>query len=218
MYSTTSSLSQFSPQQSVQNDIPKGQLKELVNLELMDLRKRYTKASPASMLKFPYSLLLAEDDNGEIVGTLGLDFQILDKKENKFKKLTSSSISFLETDYEEPVVVLSNLAVRPDKRKLGIGRMLLKESEGVVQTWGYNSIFLLVDSQNMNAQKLYKKCGFKAVFEGEGTCVAIGAVGLRTQECVNVCYKKVLRGGKGSGAIEMPNFGEMFSGLFRRSS
>lgn len=194
------------------SSIPKGQLKELTNLEFVDLRKRYSRSSQASLLKFPYSLLLAQEGaDSNIVGTLGLDCQILDKKHNKFKKITSSSLSFIDADYEEPVVVLSNLAVRPDKRKLGIARMLLQESESLVLEWGYDNIFLLVDSLNLNAQNLYKKNGFKAIFEDkDATCVAVGPYGLRTQECVNICYKKSLKKDNNKQGI----IGNLFSTFF----
>jgi len=204
MYSAPSALS----------SIPKGQLKELTNLEFIDLKKRYSRASPASLLKFPYSLVLAEDESegGAIVGSLGLDCQIFDKKEKKFRKLTSSSISFLSEDSEEVVVVvLSNLAVRPDKRKLGVARRMMEESERLVKEWGYSSIFLLVDSLNTRAQTLYKKRGYKVAFkDDDATCVAVGELGLKTAPCINLCYRKDL------STLAAPSLGNLFSGLFRK--
>jgi len=195
--------------------VPTGQMKELTNLEFLDLKKRYSRASPAALLRFPYALLVAEEEGtGEMVGSLGLDCQILDKKSNKFKKVTSSSISFLADDSEEVVIVLSNLAVRPDKRKLGVARMLLEESEGVVKEWGYKSIYLLVDSLNARAQTLYKKRGYKVAFkDDEATCVAVGDFGLKTSPCINLCYKKDL---SSSFSSSSPSFGSLFSGLFRK--
>lgn len=210
--------------------VPRGQQQELVRLEMADLRKRYVGGSSAGT-SFPSALLIAQED-GEVIGTLGLDFQILENissqsssgsvntrdnknsnnsNKKKFKKLTQSSFSFLDETNEKIVVVLANLAVRADKRKAGIGRLLMKESEQIVLKWGYKEIYLMVDSENTNAQRLYSKNGYRIFFEdADATCVAVGEYGLKTKECVNQCYKKSLSANSIGGGWRGKNF---FTGL-----
>ena len=54
-------------------------------------------------------------------------------------------------------------------------------------------MFLLVDSKNIAAQKLYQKLGYKKMFEdNQATCVTSSPTGLRTSPCVNYCFKKDL--------------------------
>ncbi len=65
-----------------------------------------------------------------------------------------------ETDAGE--VYLDTLYVIPQARKRGIGRMLIedaaKKAAGIGKPLG-----LLVDNDNLRAQRLYKSCGFKDV-------------------------------------------------------
>ena len=44
-----------------------------------------------------------------------------------------------------------------DKRRLGIAKKLTLECEKLAKDWGYNELYLLVDSENMNAINFYKK-------------------------------------------------------------
>jgi hypothetical protein len=82
-----------------------------------------------------------------------------------------------------------------------------------------NEIYLLVDSRNTPAQSLYKKQGYKLEFVDEAaTCVVSGPYNLRTEDCVNYCFKKTLSGarvagGSNSGGGSNP-FGSLFGSLF----
>lgn len=70
---------------------------------------------------------------------------------------SKSDDSFEEN--QKYAVVLANLVVRADRRKQGLAKILMKACEDTVISWGYNEIYLQVDSRNVAAQKLYKNLG-----------------------------------------------------------
>ncbi|KAJ1418319.1 acyl-CoA N-acyltransferase, partial [Ochromonadaceae sp. CCMP2298] len=137
-------------------DVPNGQRKELARLELIDLRDRY--GSTVGKRKFPAALIVAEEDE-EVVGCVGLDCQLFDQKGRKFSKLKPGVVvdSNGMSDRGEVAVVLSNLAVRVDKRGQGVASQLIGVCEDFAGQWQREAVYLLVDSENAGAQKLYKK-------------------------------------------------------------
>lgn len=181
------------------------QLKELFRLEQQDLRKRYGNnrfsSSNAMKLRYPSCLLIAEE-NEEVIATVGMDCQFLNVNKKKFKMITENSITF-QDDEQEPVLCLANLAVRRDKRKLGIGKQMMIACENYVNKElaqqssesikVFDEIHLLVDSENAAARKLYKKLGYTDLFVDEdATCIVSGSYNLQTQECINYCMKKTV--------------------------
>lgn len=54
---------------------------------------------------------------------------------------------------------ITNIVVKKNMRKKGIGNLLLKEL--ILLSKGKNNIFLEVNAKNINAIKLYEKNGFK---------------------------------------------------------
>lgn len=56
---------------------------------------------------------------------------------------------------------MDSLAVMPDWRKKGIGLQLMKAQLNKARTLGFMKASLLVDPENVNAQQMYKKLGFK---------------------------------------------------------
>lgn len=56
---------------------------------------------------------------------------------------------------------ISNLAVAPDYRRLGIARQLLQRCEVQVQRWHYGSIGLHVLETNQGAMELYRQLGYQ---------------------------------------------------------
>lgn len=56
---------------------------------------------------------------------------------------------------------ISNLVVRPDYRRQGVGKKLLAECEQITINWGYYATFLHVLKNNEAAQQLYLGNGYK---------------------------------------------------------
>lgn len=198
-------------------EIPRGQANELTRLELKDLESRY--GDLVGKRKYPSVLLVAEEDQ-EFLGAVGLDCQYFDEEEQKFKMFKPSRADE-DKGQREIVVVLANLTVRRDRRKKGIAKHLMQAAEQFVRsdiapTGVVPAIYLLVESENIAAQSLYKKLGYKLNFVDEAaTCVVSGDYNLKTQECVNYCFKKSLSGsssaGGGGGAASLGGF---FNSLF----
>lgn len=174
--------------------IPEGQRKELRNLEFQDLSVRY--GQTMGKKKFPSCLFLAIEDQ-EIIGCIGCDCQALNRTRKRFKSIKtngSSSTSPFDDGAEEVACVMANLAVRRNRRGQGIAKQLIEAAENSVKGWGYEYLYLLVDSENVPAQNLYKKMGYSLVFKQEdATCVVSGPVSLKTQDCVNWCMRKSLK-------------------------
>ncbi len=58
---------------------------------------------------------------------------------------------------------ITNVAVHPEKRGLGIGEALVREALRLGDTLSLDYITLEVRESNTPARRLYEKCGFKAV-------------------------------------------------------
>ena len=70
--------------------------------------------------------------------------------------------------YEESYTVssegsITNVAVHPEKRGLGIGEALVREALRLGNTLSLDYVTLEVRDSNTPARRLYEKCGFKAV-------------------------------------------------------
>lgn len=59
------------------------------------------------------------------------------------------------------VLILNDLFVSPDYRKLGIGKSLIKTAQELVQKRGFKGLNLQTARDNFSGQKLYQTCGFK---------------------------------------------------------
>ncbi|MDX2272018.1 MAG: GNAT family N-acetyltransferase [Cyanobacteriota bacterium] len=60
---------------------------------------------------------------------------------------------------------ISNLAVLPEWQRQGVGRQLLLSAEGVVQVWGYRSLYLHVLSNNHAAYGLYQQLHYRSLLQ-----------------------------------------------------
>lgn len=58
---------------------------------------------------------------------------------------------------------IDTLAVMPEFRGIGVGKMLIKALCSKVHAKGYACVGLIVDNQNLRAQALYSSLGFKQV-------------------------------------------------------
>lgn len=188
-----------------ETQMPEGQRKELRRLEFQDLQQRY--GATVGRRKYPSVLLLSLQDQ-DIVGCVGLDCQVLNNEKKRFTAIKqdrpNSLYPFLEANgVEEIVCVMANLAVRRSSRGRGVAKKLILSAENNARESGFEYVYLLVDSENLPAQKLYKKMGYSMVFRQEdATCVVSGPIGLKTQECVNLCMRKrVSRGASGGAGV-----------------
>lgn len=180
-------VSSFLAEQMYGADLPDGQRRELGRLELSDLKRRYSKRRAGKTTE-PSCLIVAEEE-GFIVGCVGMDVQQMDRER---RKLSTADKSFSDGT-EETTLVLANLVIRRERRGKGLAKALVRACEDVAIGWGYESISLLVDSANTPALKLYTKLGFKRIFEDDqATCVLPGEYNLRTVDCINYCMQKQL--------------------------
>lgn len=69
----------------------------------------------------------------------------------------------------KPICVMSNLAVSTKARRQGIAQRLCQQVESLVKNqWGYDEIYLLVETANVAARSLYEsKLGFRLAFTQE---------------------------------------------------
>ncbi|MBO8130144.1 MAG: ribosomal protein S18-alanine N-acetyltransferase [Candidatus Marinimicrobia bacterium] len=65
--------------------------------------------------------------------------------------------------YIDDEIHIANLAVHPEKRRMGLGRMLLEKVIKEAKENGILYIYLDVNSKNEEAKKLYFKYGFEVV-------------------------------------------------------
>lgn len=61
----------------------------------------------------------------------------------------------------EHILYISNLAVHPQYRRLGVGRQLLLSCESIAQQWGYSELYLHVLENNHQARQLYRNIGYQ---------------------------------------------------------
>ncbi|BFI24805.1 hypothetical protein MPTK2_1g15020 [Marchantia polymorpha subsp. ruderalis] len=61
------------------------------------------------------------------------------------------------------IAYVSNVAVRPSRRRRGIAGRLIKEAQRIARTWGCRSMALHVDVNNAAAEALYLRQGFRRV-------------------------------------------------------
>lgn len=186
----------FLASQMYDADMPNGQRKELQRLEYVDLMNRY--GSRTGKRKYPSALLLAIE-NEEIVSMVGIDCQLYDEQEKRFTPMKIVTKLYDDEPGKKVVQVLANLVVRRDKRKKGLGKLLLNASADTAKSFGYEELYIQVDSNNKAAQALYRKEGYKQIFtDPDATCVVSGQFGLKTEECINLGYVKKLSTSNGS--------------------
>ncbi len=81
----------------------------------------------------------------------------------------------LENAQDEAVAgefYMDSLAVLPEFRRMGIGRMLMLAQIEKARQMGFNKATLLVDPDNPSAQQLYRSIGFKH----QEDCYAFGQI------------------------------------------
>ena len=94
--------------------------------------------------------------------------------------------------------VLTNLAVRKDARKYGIGSKLLDACEDHGRkNWKLNEIILEVEDYNSNALEFYRKRGYEVLFSDPASRrYDVQGLWLRKVRCRRDVMRKVFRGGR----------------------
>ncbi len=108
-----------------------------------DLRSRLRSASPHYQCLVAYrSFKTNQATLEEIIGTVELSLR---------SGLSRSS----------PGLYLANLAVNPEYRRQGVGRLLLTKCEQIAGEWGFQKVFLHVLEDNESAKRLYFSIGYQ---------------------------------------------------------
>lgn len=95
--------------------------------------------------------------------------------------------------------LMSNLAISKQYRRRGLAEELVKSAESIARKeWGYDECYLYVEKRNVPAIKLYKKMGYKTLWEDENATTLVPSVdgrGVVNGKTTIVCMKKKLGGG-----------------------
>jgi [ribosomal protein S18]-alanine N-acetyltransferase len=74
---------------------------------------------------------------------------------------SGAAVAFAAARIHVPEMDIVNLAVRPDRRGRGLGRLLLSSLLGEAASTGVETAFLEVRAGNVEALKLYRSAGFR---------------------------------------------------------
>lgn len=118
------------------------------------------------------NILILSKEGSEIVGSAGLESWTIEKLMERFSIVEDvnsgvfdKAIAMIIDGLDEDVVaVMSNVAVRKDKRGQGIARELLRAAETNVRALGYQEINIMVTASNEPALQLYESSGYSSMF------------------------------------------------------
>jgi len=105
------------------------------------------------------------------------------------------------SDDNKRAPLMSNLAVGSSFRRRGVAEELVQKAEIVARKqWGYDECYLYVEQKNTAAVKLYRKLGYKKIWQdGDAkTMVPTSGGKLKSEPTVIVCMRKRF----GLGALE----------------
>ncbi|MCM3710378.1 GNAT family N-acetyltransferase [Sporosarcina luteola] len=104
----------------------------------------------------PYDLLLLADPSYELVEAYITDGECYVYKENE-----DIIGVFVIVPLSEVTVEITNIAVRGDRQRQGIGKKLLQEAIKVAKSSGYEWIEIGTGNSSIGQLALYQKCGFR---------------------------------------------------------
>lgn len=162
--------------------LTQSQSSSLERQQVLEFRRRYGKKM--SNRDRRAELLLCRNGGGEFMGCAGLEIDNISKADG------------LSNRFSAPL--MSNLAVGKKFRRRGIAEDLVKAAEDMARKqWGYNECYLYVEKRNTAAVKLYRKLGYRPVWEDNKakTLVPTEKGQVRNEPTVIVCMKKKLGGG-----------------------
>lgn len=155
------------------------QYKILKGSQSAEFRKRY--GSKMGKDRRAELLVCKNEESDEIYGCAGIEV-------SKISTSNGRSVQF-------PAPLMSNLAVGKNYRRKGLAEDLVKAAEELVlKQWGYNECYLYVEKKNKPALKLYKKLGYKVMWEDDtATSLTPTAKGnIVSVPTVILCMKRTL--------------------------
>jgi len=102
--------------------------------------------------------LLAETASQDVVATTALECG-----EDRFPRRTLAAFLSALPPRGAKLAYLSSLSVAPELRRKGVARQLLAEAESTAGRWGCRSVALHVDCDDVGAQALYQRAGYRSV-------------------------------------------------------
>jgi len=152
--------------------------------QTMEFRRRY--GSKMSTADRRAELMLCRTPDGEFLGCAGIEV-------DKISKADGSQGMF-------SAPLMSNLAVNRKFRRRGVAEDLVKAAEELARKkWGYDECYLYVEKQNVPAVKLYRKLGYRPIWEDESAKTLLPTEGgkVKNVSTTIVCMKKRLGGLRG---------------------
>jgi len=137
---------------------------------------------------------------GKIIGFVDITerpFGLIPEMNKLDPVLGDKAVIGKKSDISRPLrPILTNLSVKKEYRKSGVGSKLIECCENaVVHTWSrqYNEILLEVEQDNLSAQQFYEKRGYRALFT-DPACRRLDTSGLilRQVRTSKICYRKNL--------------------------
>mmetsp|Transcript_7242 Transcript_7242/g.10233 ORF Transcript_7242/g.10233 Transcript_7242/m.10233 type:complete len:250 (-) Transcript_7242:1603-2352(-) len=162
------------------------QRKTISKQQVSEFRRRYGAKKSKNDGDRRSELLLTKNGSGELMGCAGLEVD----------RIPATSLTDSRTMTYAPL--MSNLAVGKKFRRRGIAEELVKKAEELARKeWGCEECYLYVEKRNAPAIKLYKKLGYKNVWEDANarTLIPNETGGLQNAGTVIVCMKKKLSNG-----------------------
>lgn len=156
--------------------------------QVLEFRRRYgpnsgRSTNPADRRA---ELLLCRDASGTFLGCAGIEVDNISKADGR---------TAMGGRVQAPL--MSNLAVGKKFRRKGVAEELVKQAEDLARReWGYDECYLYVEKRNAAAVKLYRKLGYRQVWEDDMAKTLVPTEGgkLRTAGTVIICMKKKLGG------------------------
>ena len=152
--------------------------------QVQEFRRRYSIPQNYAIQDKKSELFICTNAKEELMGCAGIEIDYILKPSEKV--FSSSTIK---------APLMSNLAVGKAFRRRGVAEKLVENAEQIARKeWGFNECYLFVEKGNAPAVKLYRKLGYKKVWENKDakTMIPTASGSLKSAPTVIVCMKKRL--------------------------
>jgi len=141
----------------------------------------------------PFTMIVAR--KGDVILSVAwIECWVLDKRLAKIRGFEDNENVNTFSDGSgdnEIIAYMSNMAVRPDVRRTGLGRLMLRAAERQAKDRGYRHLYLIVDSKNLPARKLYETSGYELFYEDDqDTIIVPDWLYLKREEIVALAMRK----------------------------